>query len=325
LGAASRRVVVVGVDDHTDASAALLDDLADLRPSGILLLNRNVVDADQVGTFVAELRRVLPPGALVATDEEGGRVSAFRRVVGRQPSPRALAVRTEDELRRHAQTVGEQLRRCGVDWNLAPVVDLDDGPGNGPIGDRAFSADASVTTHCARAFVAGFGDVGLLTCAKHFPGQGRASVDTHLASATVAASMHELAESIAPFRALVAAGVPAVMVGHAVYPAIDATAPASLSPAVYNLLRELGFGGAAVTDSLAMKAISSHCGPGEGAVRAIAAGADAVLTSSLDDGKAMPDAIVAAVREGGLRHERVVAAASRVEALSLNRRPWAPV
>jgi beta-N-acetylhexosaminidase len=192
LCAAAARVVIVGVGDHTGASATLLDDLADLRPGGIVLLNRNVVDVAQISAFVRDLRRALPPGSLIATDEEGGRVSAFRRVVGRQPPPRALAHRTEDELRRHAQIVGEQLRRCGVDWNLAPVVDRDDGPADGPIGDRSFSADAGVTASCARELVAGYVDVGLLTCAKHFPGQGRASADTHSGGATVTASIEEL-------------------------------------------------------------------------------------------------------------------------------------
>ena len=141
--------------------------------------------------------------------------------------------------------------------DLAPVADLDDGPSSGVIGDRSFSADPTVAANYAYAYAAGLADGGILPVAKHFPGQGRSSEDIHFRAASVTVTLDALQSSdLRPFDALIRAGIPAVMMNHLRYSSLDPNLPASLSPRAYQLLRGLGFRGAAITDSVGMAAVN---------------------------------------------------------------------
>ena len=175
-----------------------------------------------------------PPGALVFVDQEGGKVKTFPRL---PPRSSARAVRSAAAAYASGRATGVALRSAGVDVDLAPVLDLPDGP----LGSRQFRSP-SFGVAFARGLAAG----GAGACAKHFPGLGSLpfSTDEH-----PYVRGHVREADLAPYRAAVEGGVPCVMVGHGVYPSLGPRR-ATLEPATYRLLHELGFDGVAITDSL---------------------------------------------------------------------------
>ena len=311
------QVLVVGIPDVTWSEDPLLGELTDLGVGGVFINDGNVVDVPQVRALTAALRERSSLPLLITTDEESGRVSSFRKLIGATSSPRTLAVtRTAADVRAYASEMGAQMAYLGINSDLAPVADVDAGPSNGVIGDRAFSGDPIVAAEYAEAFAAGLADAGLVPAAKHFPGHGRSVDDVHKRGATVDISMEELlATDVLPFVAMIEAGTPIVMVGHPTYPALDPDWPASLSPASYRLLRDLGFSGVAMTDSIGMGAINRRWKFPEAAVLAVRAGADAVLATDGRQSIEMVDALVAAVKSGQLPEQRLDRAVARMLAM----------
>lgn len=311
-------VLVVGLPGVTDADDPLALAVADLGVGGVFVSETNIWSRRQLRELVEGFRARSTHPVLMATDEESGRVATARQVVGWSPTPRSMAVRySPDEVRERAQEIGMRLQDVGVDVDLAPVLDLDDGPWDGIIGDRSFSADPDTAATYGLAFAAGLADVGVVPTMKHFPGHGGSSADTHVDAGVVTTSWAELGRTdLVPFRRAIDAGAPVVMVGHLQYDAIDPDVPASLAPEAYRLLRETGFTGVAITDSIGMGAVHSRWDFPDAAVRAVTAGADAVLATDGRHATRMRDAIVAAVRDGRLPVERLDEAAARVTALA---------
>ncbi len=218
-----------------------------------------------------------PRGSLVFADQEGGLVKTFARLA---PSHAASSYRSAAEAFAAGRETAAALRRAGVHADFAPVLDLPDGP----LGSRHFARP-----EYGVAFARG---LGRAACAKHFPGLGSTPKSTD--EARVYGVLR--AQDLAPFRAAVRAGVPCVMVSHAIYPRFGARR-ASLEPATYRLLRSLGFRGVAITDSLGI--LGSPYAP-YWARLAIEAGADLVLTTSARDAGRMVDALVPLARAGAL-------------------------
>jgi beta-N-acetylhexosaminidase len=209
-----------------------------------------------------------PSDALVFVDQEGGKVKTFPRL---PPRSSARAVRSKAEAFESGAATGRALRRTSVDVDLAPVLDLPDGP----LGSRQFRSPPFGV-----AFARGLAAGGAGSCVKHFPGLGslRFSTDEH---PYVVGQVRDA--DLAPYRAAVEAGVPCVMVGHGVYPALGPRR-AALEPGAYRLLRDLGFEGVAITDSLDV--VRGHAQ--EWAVAAARAGADLLLfTSGRDAARAI--------------------------------------
>jgi beta-N-acetylhexosaminidase len=222
-----------------------------------------------------ELRR--PPGALVFADQEGGTVKTFAQLPPWRPASR---FRTASEALRAGRATAAALRRVGVHAAFAPVLDTADGP----LGSRHFARPG-----LGVAFARG---LGRAACVKHFPGLGSTPESTD--EARVHGVVRE--RDLAPFRAAIRAGVPCVMVGHAIYPRLGSRR-ASLEPATYRLLRSLGFEGVAITDSLGV--LGSPYAP-YWARLAIRAGADLVLTTSGRDATRMIEALVPLASRGEL-------------------------
>ena len=222
-----------------------------------------------------------PKGALVYVDQEGGDVRAFR---GLPPRVNAREVATDDDAFAKGRETATALHSVGVDVDLAPVLDLPDGP----LGARQFRSP-SLGLAFARGLIAG----GLATCVKHFPGLGPlpASTDARLYDRGVLRD-----KDVAPYRAAVEAGVPCVMVGHGIYRGLG-TRRAALEPAAYRLLRSLGFDGVAITDSLGI--LGSDMAP-LWAVEAVRAGADLVLYTSGEDAARAVAALVTLAKRGEL-------------------------
>ena len=278
------------------------------------------------GLDVASMAAVLHErraDVVVAADEEGGDVTRLEAATGSSvPGNAALGVVDHVDLtQRIGGALGGLLRSVGIDLDLAPCADVNSDPANPVIGVRSFGADPHLAARHTAAFVSGLQAAGVAACAKHFPGHGAVTVDSHLALPTVDAPLTVLRErELVPFRAALAAGVAAVMPGHLLVPALDADAPATVSRAIItDLLRgELGFDGVVVTDALDMGGIG---GPPEipaNVVRALAAGADLCCLGPDNDEalvQACIDAVEAAVAAGTLAAERLWDAATRVAAL----------
>ncbi|MEX2291217.1 MAG: glycoside hydrolase family 3 N-terminal domain-containing protein [Mycobacteriales bacterium] len=311
-------VLVVGIPGVTTPADALGRAVVDLGVGGLFLSEPNVETAQQVRVLVAGLRERAGRPLIVSTDEESGRVAVTRKIVGAGPSPRRLARQgTPEQVREYAAEIGGRLADVGIDVDLAPLLDLDDGPYSGIIGDRSFSADPQKAAEYGLAFSAGLADAGVTPTVKHFPGQGRSRTDTHAEADVVDATVEELRTTdLLPFQRAVDAGAPVVMLNHLGYSALDPDLPASLSPKAYALLRAMGFQGVAMTDSLGMGAVNLRWDFPEAAVRAVEAGADAVLATDGNQAERMRDALVAAVRSGRLPEERLTEAAARVTALA---------
>ncbi|MEB3271196.1 MAG: glycoside hydrolase family 3 N-terminal domain-containing protein [Synechococcus sp.] len=213
---------------------------------------------------------------------------------------------------RYGHCIGREARAVGLNWLLAPVVDVNNNPANPVINVRAWGEDPATVSTLASAFLRGAGAEGVLCCAKHFPGHGDTHQDSHLELPRLGHDRPRLeAVELPPFRALIAAGVPAVMTAHLLLPALDRERPATLSaPLLTDLLRrELGFTGLVVTDALVMEGIAAHWSAGEAAVLALEAGADLVLMPA--DADAAIEAICTALQNGRLPRQRLEASRQR--------------
>jgi beta-N-acetylhexosaminidase len=294
---------------------------------GVCLYGSNR-DAD-VADVAATLHGVRP-GLVVAVDEEGGDVTRLEARTGSSLAGNAALGAVDDVTltREVAGALGRVLRAAGVDLDLAPCADVNSDPGNPVIGVRAFGAEADLVARHTAAFVAGLQAEGVAACAKHFPGHGAVTVDSHLALPTVDAPAAVVrSRDLAPFRSAISAGVAAIMPGHLLVPALD-TAPASVSRRLLvDVLRsELGFMGAVVTDALDMEGIGGRAAIPDNVVRALAAGADLCCLGSDGDEAlvgACVDAVVAAVASGALAESRVHDAAARAAALARRSAPAA--
>lgn len=310
-------VLMVGLPEVQEPDDPLVAEVLGVGVSGIFINQDNVSDEEQLRELIAGVRRQATSPLRISTDEESGRVSNTRDIVGAGPSPRRLAAsRTPTEVRAFAGRIGAALADVGIDMDLAPSFDLDDGPSDGIIGDRSFGGDVETATTYGLAFTRGLDDAGVVPTVKHFPGHGRSDEDTHAATALVDVPLAELRRTdLAPFQEAIDQGAPVVMLNHLTYSALDADLPASMSPRAYALLREMGFDGVAITDSIGMQAVNARWDFPEAAVRAVGAGADAVLATDGRQAVRMRDAIVAAVRSGELGEERLDEAAARTTAL----------
>lgn len=285
---------------------------------GVVLFARNCRSAAQVAALTAGLGAERE-GVVVATDEEGGDVTRLDAAVGSAvPGAYALGVVDDVALTRNVSAaVAARLASAGVTANLAPVADVNSAPDNPVIGVRSFGATPALVARHVVAAVVGTQAAGVAACAKHFPGHGDTTVDSHVGLPTVGA---DLAEALLPFRAAVDAGVAAVMTGHLLVPEYGPL-PATLNPAlVTGLLREsLGFTGVVISDALEMGAVAGTVGLGEGAVLAVIAGVDALCLGGDLAGESVADsardALVEAVRSGRLAESRLAEAAGRTATL----------
>jgi beta-N-acetylhexosaminidase len=282
--------------------------------TGVLLFSNNVRDRGQLAALTARLRAVRGE-LLVAIDEEGGDVTRLEVQEGCSfPGNAALGAVDDVELtERVAAAIAAELVAAGVNLDLAPVADVNVNPANSVIGVRSFGADAGLVARHVAAFVAGLQRSGVAACAKHFPGHGATERDSHLELPTVTG---DYTEALVPFRAAIEAGVQSIMTAHVRLAALD-DAPATLSrAAIEGLLRgELGYDGLVVTDACEMRGFSDVFGIEEGAVRALTAGADAlILGRRLGEEwvERVQRALVDAVAAGRLPEARLREAAGRV-------------
>jgi beta-N-acetylhexosaminidase len=293
---------------------------------GLCLFGSNLVaeasGVDAAAAVSGELHDI-SPSVLVALDEEGGDVTRLEARTGSSlPGNAALGAVDDVVLTRDVLgALGGVLRSAGIDIDLAPCADANVDAANPVIGVRSFGADPELVARHVAAAVQGLQDAGVAACAKHFPGHGATTVDSHLDLPVVDAPADLVRQrELVPFRAAVAAGAATVMTGHLLLPAFDVDRPATLSRRLLtDVLRgELGFTGAVVTDALDMQGVGGVAAIPANVVRALAAGADlCCLGSDASDELtgACIDAVVAAVQAGTLDESRLVEAAAHVAAV----------
>ena len=251
------------------------------------------------------------PG-LIGVDQEGGVVARLRAPLTEWPAPMSYGAAGSGPLAGEAgQAMASELAALGFNTDFAPTSDVTMGPADPTIGARSMSGDADAASGFGVAFSQGMLAAGLLPAAKHFPGHGSVSVDSHARLPVQGASLEQLrAKDLKPFQAAIDAGLPMVMTGHIAVPALEPGVPASVSKAAYAELRRMGFQGVAVTDALNMGAVKGRYPNDSAAPLALAAGADLLLMPA--NVEAAHAAIIAAVRSGALPPERLAEAAQRV-------------
>lgn len=301
-------------------TTALDDGLA-----GVCLYGQNFTGAAAAPDRVRELSaavRSVRGDALVGLDEEGGDVTRLEYLVGSSyPGNLALGVVDDEALTTAvAAAIGRDLRDAGVNVDLAPSVDVNSDPRNPVIGVRSFGADPALVARHGAAYVRGLRSVGVAATAKHFPGHGATTVDSHLGLPVIDADEETFRRrELPPFAAAVAAGTDLVMTSHVVFTALD-DRPATLSRRLLvDVLRgELGFQGVVVTDALDMAGVRAAHGIAGAAALSLAAGADLLLLGA-EDGEehcaAVRRTVAEHVRDGRLPDSRLREAAERVTAL----------
>ena len=270
---------------------------------GVVLMGSST-SAD-LGAQLRALTAANPDGVapLLMTDEEGGSVQRLVAQVGDLPSAREMAATmTSAQVQALASTVGAKMAALSIRADLAPVLDLDAGPGpsaTNPDGTRSFSLNPAIAGEYGSAFARGLESAGVIPVAKHFPGLGEASGNTDVAPAHTLPFASLQQAGLLPFERLIREGVPAIMVSNATVPGLSDTVPASLSgPVISGLLRSrLGFGGVVMTDSLEAGAITAYQPDlGKAAVQSLQAGSDMVMLAGTGPGQARTfDQVVQAI------------------------------
>ncbi|BDG09805.1 beta-N-acetylhexosaminidase [Anaeromyxobacter paludicola] len=313
------RLFVVGFQGTSPTPEVL--ELVRRGVGGVILFARNVADAEQVAALSAALKRAAGRPLLVSIDQEGGRVARLRAPQGftELPPMRAVGQLGDEGLAFEVGALlGRELRAAGVDQDYAPVVDVDTNPANPVIGDRSLSRDPAEVGRLGAALARGLQSAGVAACAKHFPGHGDTSQDSHQDLPRLPHALDRLERvELVPFRALARAGVASVMTAHVVFEALDPRLPATLSAPVLRLLREAcGYRGCVVSDDLEMKAVAEHFALEEAVPAALAAGVDQLLVCHTPEKQHRAiDLARAAVERGEVPGARLAEAGARVDRL----------
>jgi beta-glucosidase len=297
-------------------AATLARYVDDLGVGGVILLGGS---AAEVGLKTQALQGQAAIPLLIAADIEEGVGQRFSGATWFPPPMALSAVAERDQATAlaYAEAFGAatatEALAIGINWVLAPVVDVNNNPQNPVINVRAFGEEVNRVSALTQAFIRGAQTQPVLTTAKHFPGHGDTATDSHLELPVLPHKLDRLnALELVPFRGAIASGVDAVMTAHLQIPALDTNHPATLSSSTLTglLRQQMGFDGLIVTDALIMGAIANTYGPYEAAVLAIAAGADVLLLPGNPEG--VIAAVVEAVNRGRIAPDRILASVERI-------------
>jgi beta-N-acetylhexosaminidase len=299
----------------------MMHDINDLHVGGFITITRGsplgVVKDQAYPTAVLanQLQSKSKIPLMIGADYERG--TAMRQDEGTSfPTAMALAAAGNPQ---DAYTMGKitalEARAVGVQWIYAPVCDVNNNPANPIINTRSFGEDPESVAKYVSEFIRGVEENGGLATAKHFPGHGDTATDSHIDLPIIKADRDRLEHlELIPFRAAIAAGVGSIMTGHLNVPAFepDPKTPATLSKNILTdlLRKQLNFQGLVITDALDMGGITVRYAPGDAAVRAFLAGADALLMPPVPD--AAYEAVLGAVKSGQISQDRLDASLRRI-------------
>jgi beta-N-acetylhexosaminidase len=303
------QLLMVGVKGGADAKAVV----GNQHVGGIFIGNWTDQSMLTDGTLKQLVDTAGPLRLAVSVDEEGGRVSRLKKLIGTAPSAKELAqTMTPDQVYGFELDRGHKIRGAGFTIDFAPVVDVTEAADDTVIGDRSFGSDPDKVTAYAEAFARGLRDAGVLPVLKHFPGHGHGSGDSHTGGVITPPLSQLQTNDLVPYRKLVTETPVAVMVGHLKVPELTGDDPASLSPAAVQLLRTgTGYGapafdGPIFSDDLSsMAAISDRYSLADAVLRTLKAGTDIALWVTTHEVPMVLDRLEQAVNSQELSMQRV--------------------
>lgn len=332
------RLILVGFrGTHIEENHPIARQIKEGKIGGVILfgydwetgtLGRNITSSEQLKALTASLQGFSPAPLLIALDQEGGAVNRLSPALG---FPVTLSAKKLGRLDDVATTLQESVRIAdlliehGINWNFAPVVDVDINPDSPAIGrkERSFSADPDIVYRHAKAFVQGHRQAGVLTALKHFPGHGSAMEDSHLGFVDVTQTWSEN-ELIPYIRLIQSNDADSIMLSHVWHERLDSKFPASLSEKIVkDLLRKrLNFQGVVVTDDLQMRAVSAHYSLRESVKRSLLAGADMLMFANQmvyqeQVAEEANQLILEMIDSGEIPLQRILEAYSRVESFRI--------
>lgn len=310
----------------TEITAEIIQHFRQLRAGGLILYRRNFVSPVQVRALISDLEEGLGRRLLVLVDHEGGRVIMFREGVTIFPDNLAVgATGTVEYARRQGEIEARELRRLGIDVNLAPVLDVLTPAYSPNIGIRSYGQDWQLVAALGSARIAAMQAGGLSACAKHFPGKGHAPLDAHLGLPVIPSTWQEMAEvHLPPFLAAIEAGVDLIMSSHPYYPNLD-PGPGQIATfsrrLIFDHLRqELNFAGVISSDDLEMGAVAATCPIGQAGVLATRAGHDLLLICHTPKAQAeVQEALMTAYLNRELSWTELEASVNRIQTLRAKR------
>lgn len=330
------QLFILGFNGLTiDQDSPIVADIKERNLGGVILFDRllarnenqnNIKSPGQVKELNSSLQACAETPLLIAVDQEGGMVKRLKSSTGFPETLSAWELGVENDLTLtaiHAGCTAQILKKSGINYNLAPVVDLNSFPNNPVIGKikRSFSATPETVIRHADIWIQEHKKQNILCCLKHFPGHGSSQTDSHLGFTDISTSWKD--SELIPFKKLInqknKPPIDSVMLGHLFHSSFDATHPTSLSKViVQDLLRtQLKFKGVAITDDLQMKAITDKYGIEESVCLALAAGVDMIIVGNnleYDPGflKRIIPAVTLAVKESRISEDRIYEAWQRV-------------
>lgn len=267
--------------DGTKVTDNLKKMITEYYVGGVILFERNIEAPQQIAELTNEIQSLNSKTPLfIAVDQEGGRVKRLHEPFTDFGSAETFAKTNSPKICFEAAfAMARELRAVGINYNLAPVVDINSNPQNPIIGDRAFGSDPETVTKIASGFIRGLQRGGVVACAKHFPGHGDTTIDSHLELPKVEHALERLKSfEWVPFERVIKNGVESVMTAHILNPHLDPELPATLSKKTIQYLRnDLRFNRMLITDDLEMKAISDHFSIEDATRKALDADADMIL------------------------------------------------
>ncbi|MEH7179132.1 beta-N-acetylhexosaminidase [Neobacillus vireti] len=327
------QLMVVGFKGKT-ASEEIKELIRDFHVGGIILFGRNIGTPQEILALTSELQKTAKEAGhehplLICIDQENGVVRRLGEGATIFPGAMLLgATNLPDNAYKVGLGTGKELKALGINWNLAPVLDVNNNADNPVIGVRSFGESAEKVSLFGKMAMKGMQDAGVITTLKHFPGHGDTNVDSHLDLPVIAHDMERLEEiELKPFVESIQEGADTVMSAHVYFPAIEDQqgVPATLSKKVITgLLRnKLQFNGVVTTDCMEMNAIANTIGTARGGVEAIKAGVDLIMVSHLHNlQKDTIEAIARAVESGEIEDAALNAAFERVTRLKEKYLNW---
>lgn len=267
---------------------------------GVILFKHNYSDPAQLAELVNDIQVLRDEYPLfISVDQEGGRVKRFQSHFTQFPSMFEIGSKNSPKLTFEVhKLMAEELKLCGINLDFSPCADVWTNENNNVIGDRAFSKDPFEVEKHVSAAIRGLHTGNVLGCAKHFPGHGNTTKDSHYDLPYVTKSLDELRKvELIPFVKASKSRVEFIMMSHLVVDAIDKELPCTLSSKAYRFCREeLKYKNLIITDDMEMKAIEDHFSTSKAAVMAINGGADLLIYRSMEKAKEAYNALTEAVK-----------------------------
>ncbi len=308
--------VITGIKS-TSLSAEETEFIREEKVGGVILFSENFQDPSQLAELVNSIQKLRDEYPLfISADQEGGRVMRFKKHFTQFPSMMDFARMDSPKLIFEAHEIlAKELNACGVNLSYSPTCDILTNPENKVIGDRAFGEDALTVEKYISAAIRGLQTNGVMACAKHFPGHGDTSKDSHFDLPIVKTSLQQLRErEMIPFVKASKSRVEFMMMAHLMVDAIDDKLPTSLSSKAYDFLRqETKFSKIVVTDDMDMKAISDRYTTEEAALLAINAGADMLMYRNMENAVKAVNIIREHSKKRLMKKEMLVEKQTRIE------------